>query len=92
MHVLYDASPALACLPCGKRRTCSMRCHCAAGLHGVYQLPTAACPDNFAPGNGLLELVKPQNGGNYVWRPPTDAKKDNKASIGRAGIVPCFGS
>jgi hypothetical protein len=46
----------------------------------VYEIPSATCPTKFAPGNGLIEWVKPQTGGNYIWRPPPGAKIGNKVS------------
>ncbi|GAB4821456.1 hypothetical protein N2152v2_008502 [Parachlorella kessleri] len=48
------------------------------GTHGVYEIPSSSCPSAFAPGNGQTELVKPQDGGNYVWQPPADAKAGSK--------------
>ena len=54
----------------------------AAGTHGVYQIPSGSCPSTFSPGNGQTELIKPQDGDNYVWQPPADAKAGNKVKRG----------
>ena len=42
------------------------------GLHGVFQIPSIACPSNYTSGEtDLYKFLAPaSNGGEYVWKPP----------------------
>ena len=42
------------------------------GMHGVFQIPTIACPSNFTAGqtDDYQFLAAASNGGQYVWQTP----------------------
>jgi len=42
------------------------------GMHGVFQIPTIACPSNFTAGETDLYkfLAAASDGGQYVWTVP----------------------
>ena len=42
------------------------------GMHGMFQIPTIACPSNFtAPkAEGYEYLAPPSNGGSFTWEVP----------------------
>jgi hypothetical protein len=42
------------------------------GMHGVFQIPTIACPSNFTAGEteSYKYLAASSNGGEFVWQTP----------------------